>query len=168
MTTRVPLLEIEQTNVVAQAARDYLNAGWQPIPVPSRSKGPDDRKGWQHERWTVADVPQHFPAESNIGLLLGTNGNGRVDVDCDCLESVELAPHFLPSTGFIHGRPSRPRSHYWYTGTPLPEHRQFEFDGEMLVELRVVGQTVVPPSIHPTGEQLAWDEGDRGTCDRCR
>lgn len=102
--------------------------------------------------------PQHFPAESNIGLLLGTNGNGRVDVDCDCLESVELAPHFLPSTGFIHGRPSRPRSHYWYTGTPLPEHRQFEFDGEMLVELRVVGQTVVPPSIHPTGEQLAWDE----------
>ena len=60
MTTRVPLLEIEQTNVVAQAARDYLNAGWQPIPVPSRSKGPDDRKGWQHERWTVADVPSAF------------------------------------------------------------------------------------------------------------
>jgi len=40
----------------------------------------------------------------------------------------------------------------------VPTHKSFEFAGETLVELRTVGQTIVPPSIHPTGEQLTWHE----------
>jgi hypothetical protein len=147
-------------NQVAQAALDYLNAGWQPVPVRPNSKKPvhDD---WPNMRLTAADVPQQFTAHKNIGLLLGAASNGLVDLDLDCPEAVALAPAFLPATGFKSGRLSNPVSHYWYTGTPLPEHREFEFDGKTLVELRTVGQTVVPPSLHQeTGEQLVWHEAD--------
>jgi hypothetical protein len=148
-------------NIVAQAARDYLNAGWQPIPVPSRSKDPSNRKGWQNERWTVADVPQQFPADSNIGLLLGAVSNGLVDLDLDCPEAITLAPMMVPATGFKSGHKSAPLSHYWYIGAPLPEHRKFiPVEGKML-ELRAVGQTVVPPSLHQeTGEQIVWHESE--------
>ena len=145
-------------NVVAEAARDLLDAGWNPIVLSPRSKRPV-RDGWQNERVTADVIPLTFSAESNIGVLLGEAGNGRVDVDCDCLEAVNLAPKFLPATGFIHGRASRPRSHYHFTSVPLPEHRKYEFNG-CLVELRSVGQTMLPPSIHPTGEQLSWDEAE--------
>lgn len=157
----VVLSNVEEVpgNVVAQAAREYLDAGWNPIALSPRSKKPV-RDGWQNERITADAVPATFFEDSNIGLLLGNAGNGTIDVDCDCREAIALAPAFLPSTNFIHGRPSRQRSHYWYVGNPIPPHRKFEFKGESLLELRTVGQTAAPPSIHPSGEQLAWDEAD--------
>jgi hypothetical protein len=154
-----PVLAPVEENQIAQAARDYLAAGWQPIPVPLFSKSPDDRTGWQKERWTLIDVPQRFPANSNIGLLLGDVSNGLVDLDLDCPEAIALAPMLAPATGFKSGRKSAPRSHCWYIGTPVPEHRKLEFDGKIL-ELRTIGQTVVPPSMHPTGEQYEWQECD--------
>jgi hypothetical protein len=144
------------TNVVATAALELLSAGFCPIPIPPRSKAPN-HPGWQNQRVTADAVPQTFSENSNIGILLGEAGNGRADLDCDCIEAIALAPAFLPATGFIHGRPSRPRSHYSYTAVPVPTHRKFESGGECLLELRTVGQTVVPPSIHPSGEQLSWD-----------
>lgn len=148
-------------NQVAQAALDYLNTGWQPIPVPSRSKDPSNRKGWQNERWTAQDVPQQFPANSNIGLLLGAASNGLADLDLDCPEAIALAPMLAPPTGFKSGHKSAPLSHYWYKGVPVPEHRKFiPVEGKML-ELRTVGQTVVPPSLHEdTGEQIIWHESE--------
>ena len=99
-----------------------------------------------------------FLPDGNIGLKLGKNGNNRIDADADCREAIALASAFLPATDFVHGRTGAPRSHRWFTTDAVPEHRKFEFAGETLVELRTVGQTIVPPSIHPTGEQLTWDE----------
>ncbi|HLX84846.1 MAG TPA: bifunctional DNA primase/polymerase [Terriglobales bacterium] len=143
---------------IVRAAYDYLAAGWSPIPVLPRSKNPG-RDGWQTLRVVAADVPDLFSPDSNIGLLLGARGEGLVDADLDCREAVALAPYFLPVTGFKSGRPTNPQSHYWFRGSPLPEHKKFEFDGECLVELRSVGQTVAPPSLHDkTGEQLVWHE----------
>jgi hypothetical protein len=151
---------VSAANQVAQAALDYLGAGWQPVPVRPNSKKPV-HDGWPNMRLTAADVPQQFTTDKNIGLLLGAASNGLVDLDLDCSEAVTLAPTFLPTTGFKSGHLSNPVSHYWYTGTPVPEHREFEFDGKTLVELRTVGQTVVPPSLHEdTGEQLVWHEAD--------
>lgn len=156
----VPPVSTSAENIVAENAREYLAMGWQPIPLRSRSKNPDDRKGWQNERWTAADVPEKFLPNLNIGLLLGEASNGLTDIDLDCPEAIALASSFLPNTSFIHGRPSAMRSHYWYIGAPVPEHRKFEFNGKIL-ELRTVGQTVVPPSLHEdTGEQLVWHEAD--------
>jgi hypothetical protein len=148
-------------NVVAKAACDYLNAGWQPVPIGQRSKKPA-RDAWQLERWTVADVPEQFSADRNIGLLLGEASNGLTDMDLDCLEAVALAPMMAPAAGFKSGRPSNPFSHYWYKSTPVPKHKKFEdVDGTCLMELRTVGQTIVPPSLHEdTGEQIIWHESE--------
>ena len=69
MIERLPL-PVEPANAVAQAARDYLLMGWQPIPIPLRAKNPG-RDDWQLERWTVEDVPQKFSSQGNIGVLTG-------------------------------------------------------------------------------------------------
>ena len=149
-------------NVVATAARNYLGAGWQPISMPVRTKSPEPRKGWQNERWTLADVPAQFPKDSNIGLLLGEASNGLADLDFDCSEAIALAPMVAPATGFKSGHASKPFSHWWYKGVPVPEHKKFkDVDGTCLMELRTVGQTVVPPSLHQdTGEEIIWHEAD--------
>src|SRR5262249_14147952 len=85
-----------------------------------------------------------------------------------------LAGTVLPATDRIHGRPSAPRSHFWYRADPLVATTKFRdptvpADGErsMLVELRSTGcQTVLPPSQHPDGEQYAWEcEGQPGQID---
>jgi hypothetical protein len=147
------------TNVVAQAACDYIGAGFSPIPIPPRSKNPR-RDDWQHEHWTLADVPAQFSESANIGLLLGIANGGLVNLDLDCPEAVALAPSLAPVTGFKSGHAGNPHSCYWYKGDPVPTHRSYEFAGEKLVELRSVGQTIVPPSIHPDGDQYIWHEAD--------
>ncbi len=100
-------------NQVAQAARDCLEMGWQPIPIPARSKNPN-RDDWQLERWTLDDVPHQFPANKNIGVLTGEPSHGLTDVDLDCEPAIRLAASFLLETGFKSGRPSAERSHWWY------------------------------------------------------
>ena len=79
-------------------------------------------------------------------------------MDLDCEESIYLAPHFLPATDRIHGRRSAQNSHYFYRAKPCAHTEKYEdIDGESLVELRSTGlQTVIPPSIHPSGEHLRW------------
>ncbi len=85
-----------------------------------------------------------------------------MDVDLDCAEAMVLAPTFLPETQMRHGRRSKPASHYWYILTdalPGATRRYKDMDGATLVELRSNGgQTLVPPSVHPSGEQLVWLE----------
>jgi hypothetical protein len=116
---RVPLLDLE--NTVALAAHEYRTAGFRPIPIPARSKAPTIA-GWQHLQITAAEIPQLFPASGNIGLLVGEAGNGLTDVDLDSKEAAALAPAFLPATGWVHGRASRPHAHYWYLCPDVPEH----------------------------------------------
>ena len=76
------------------AARAYLNHGYQPVPVPPGQKGPI-LIGWQRLRLTVDELPAHFNGRGNIGLLLGAPSAGLVDVDLDCPEALELAPQYL-------------------------------------------------------------------------
>ena len=150
-------------NQVAQAALDYLNAGWQPIPVPSRSKNPG-RDDWQLERWTAEDVPQRFTVDKNIGLILGAASNGLCDCDLDSPEAIALAPVFLSKTTFISGHASAEKSHYWYRCSPVPESLEFrDVDNKKkFLELRANGrQTIVPPSLHKeTGEEIVWYEAE--------
>jgi hypothetical protein len=144
---------------ILEAARAYLARSWMVIPIPHRSKKPI-LSGWQKLRLAEADLPQYFTGSENIGLLLGETSLGLVDVDLDAPEAVSLAEIFIPPTGRIHGRPGKPRSHYWYMAEPIPGYMKYQdTDGICLVELRSTGQqTIVPPSVHPTGEILAWAE----------
>lgn len=143
---------------VRQAAEEMIAAGYSPIPVPFGQKAPH-LKEWQKLRITSDTLGKYFTGvSSNLGLLLGEPSQDCVDVDLDAAEAVAAAEFFLPSTGRVHGRPGKPRSHWWYGASPAPKTAQFEDPGgAMLVELRSTGaQTIVPPSVHPSGETLVW------------
>jgi len=157
-----------------EAAPYYLAKGFLPIPIPFRKKGAV-LEHWEDLRPTTEELPRLFPEGEhlNVGLLLGAPSGGLVDVDLDSVEAVRAAAH-LPPRGWIHGRPGKPKSHYWFIVADPPAKASAKFkdpdkgyytgdgpagdaDKLLLLELRSTGgQTVVPPSIHPSGEPLVW------------
>ncbi len=154
---------------VALAAACYLRAGWVPVWIPPRSKNPN-RLDWQNERPTRAELPKLFTGDRNVGVLLGEPSGSLVDCDLDCTESVALAPLVLPST-LRFGRASRPRSHWLYRASgarylkraePVRPGLPQDKCGPTLLELRSSSgqQTVMPPSVHPSGEAIEWDADD--------
>lgn len=154
-----------------------MERGWAPVPVPAGTKNPG-RAGWQDMRFASAqEARESFPEGMNIGLILGAASGGLVDVDLDCTEARMLGGSFLPHTPLTHGRASSPESHYWYVvdaevattkyqdPVRLEEIRQRRRQGlppdpalaATLLELRSTGgQTIIPPSTHPSGETLSW------------
>lgn len=146
-------------------AQKYLSEGWSPIPIPSGEKGPRIAD-W--ERTTFA--PADFGDDDNIGVHLGKHaaGPGLYDIDLDDKWAPIAADILLAPTDRIHGRPSKPRSHRFYTCDETLEHFAIHGLGganDTLVELRGISpnskaytQTVIPPSVHPSGEVLAWDQ----------
>jgi len=143
----------------AKAAARYIERGWAPVPIPSRQKGPQI-PGWQRLRMSASDVPRYFNNGQNIGIITGRASGWLVTVDLDCPEAVVLAGRFLEPT-LTGGRESVPDGHWWYI-SPSLEHREFEglpktaSEGTIL-ELRSTDhQTVVEPSVHPSGERYRW------------
>lgn len=139
-----------------------------------RSDNPEEWKGPREEDWPTRDYPPELWHEGmNVGAKLGTEiepGKFLADVDFDWCDGVSLfAKLLLPVTGFGFGRLGKPTSHAFFTtSTPVVSREFKDIDNAMLVELRgtkhdgTVGkQTMLPPSIHPSGEQLtlAVDDG---------
>jgi putative DNA primase/helicase len=150
----------EESSDLLETAQEYAERGWYVIPIPLGSKKPILRE-WTNLRLTAEDLPKHFNGgPSNIGLLLGEASGGVVDIDLDCPESVLLAGQILPPTRCVFGRPGKPSSHWLYNVNRIPNTEQFsDMGGSMLVELRSTGgQTVVPPSMHPSGESVRWEQ----------
>lgn len=142
-----------------RAAGEYLARGWAPTPVEARGKRPL-LPGWPQRRLGEQDLGL-FEGR-NVGLLLGVASGDLVDVDCDWPEAAELASELLPPTGLVHGRQSRPRSHWWYCSpcvrTSVYRVEPVASRKPTIVELRGAGaQTVVPPSTHPSRETLRWE-----------
>jgi P4 family phage/plasmid primase-like protien len=142
------------------AALAYRARGFFPVPIPPREKGPRIA-GWQELRLSEAEIPALFPQGWNGGILTGTPSANLIDLDLDCAQAVSLARAWAPFTGMVHGRPSRPASHRWYRATGAVGYHKFadpEPPGTTLLELRGdLHQTLAPPSIHPEGEQVAWE-----------
>ena len=150
-------------SVAQDAARRYIEEGSAVVPIPFKAKGPNI-KGWQKLRITLDEVPKYFNGcEQNIGKILGEASNGLTDIDLDCGEARALARYFLPPTASVFGRTSAPRSHWEYVVNPAIPSQQWADTTKkgklMLVELRGTGvQTVFPPSVHPSGEPIEFDE----------
>src|SRR4028118_1639418 len=143
----------------AKAAARYIERGWAPVPIPARQKGPQ-LSGWQRLRISASDVPRYFNNGQNIGIINGKASGWLVTADLDRPEAVALAGRFLEPT-LTSGRESVPDGHWWYYSPGL-EHREFEgipksaSEGTIL-ELRSTDhQTVVEPSVHPSGERYRW------------
>lgn len=150
---------------IFEAARDSLALGIYPIPVKPGAKRPATGDNWQELRLTVDDLQGQFEDGKNIGWLLGVAPTFIADIDFDCAEALALAPLIAgPKTQRIAGRKSSPNSHYFFQLPSAPAPNSFknplakkEDLKKMLVELRGKGQqTIVPPSIHISGEQYEW------------
>lgn len=125
-------------------------------------KGPTGKAAvkWTEQTHNIEDWKEGL----NVGTFLGheiSPGRFLADIDFDWTEGIHLSRHLLPSTGFGFGRKSRLVSHAFYT-TPSPILSKVFEDviGGCFVELRgvtpkgVVHQTMIPPSVHPSGEIL--------------
>lgn len=147
-------------DITRSFARKYLDRNWTPIGFEHKVKGPRD-KGWQKKKHDSINADKEFSgARSNIGLLLGEPSGALVDVDLDCPEALALADRLLPPTGAEFGRPSTPRAHRLYIAD-VEATVPFAASDGMVVELRSTGgQTMCPPSVHPSGERLSWDTFD--------
>jgi len=126
---------------IAAVALEYHRRGWKPVPVGRKSKKAIG-KGWQKRDF----APEQFNGNAqNIGIQLGAVSGGLVVVDLDCTEAIGFALDFLPETGAIFGRCSKPCSHQLYVSDlyqtetkaviEFAEYRQGKL-GEMIVELR--------------------------------
>jgi hypothetical protein len=149
----------ESSQTSLDVARGYLNRGWSIIPVPYRGKNPgfDD---WEKLRITAASAPDYFNGKPlNFGLLTGEPSGWVVDVDLDHEVAVRLAPDYLPITAAVFGRAGRRRSHWLFRVTSPVRTKKIRSNTHgMLVELRSTGlQTVLPPSIHVSGEPIEWE-----------
>ena len=155
---------------IANAALAYAKRGWKPVPVSRKSKKPIG-SGWQQRPF---DPVQFNGNAQNIGIQFGAVSGGLVDVDLDCTDAIGLAPEFLPRTGAIFGRRSKPCSHHLYITDlhstekraviPFAEHQDGR-QGPMIVELRIGADskgavTTFPPSMHVTGELVQWVQED--------
>jgi P4 family phage/plasmid primase-like protien len=155
------------TTTIAEAAVDYYNRRkWKPVPVSRKSKKPIGKK-WQERPF---DPAQFDGNAQNVAIQLGDASSGLTDVDLDSTTAIGLAPEFLPPTDAIFGHRSKPCSHQLYitdlykTETKATiAFRQYigGRPGPVIVELRIGGNgkgatTVVPPSMHETGEMVEW------------
>lgn len=138
-----------------EAIKKYFDDGWDVIPYAQGEKGPRD-VNWTTKIYT----PEDFKEGANVGIRLST----LVDVDCDTPEAGKAALRLLPQTKRRHGRPSKPHSHFFFLpDRPITTQQFRDIDNSMLIELRGLSakgtptQTMIPPSTHPSGEQLAWD-----------
>ncbi|MHA6509509.1 bifunctional DNA primase/polymerase [Tessaracoccus sp. Y1736] len=146
---------------VMVAALGLHAEGRVPLPVAPGSKRPA-QSGWRQTTYLdAADVQKMFSSMvdgSGVGLRLG---DGLADVDLDKPMARRAAPMLLSPTGLKHGRKSSADSHWWFRLTDCKELPYLKFtgpDGSTVVELRADSghQTVIPPSIHPSGEPLEW------------
>jgi hypothetical protein len=158
-------------------AEEYIERGWPIIPIPpingQPAKGPM-KKGWPENLLKAGSAALVLQAHWNIGLLL----RELVDIDFDCEQACGAGPVFLPETGLVYGHGSSAASHLLYRiTTPLP-YKKFTLadDDERgaLLELRSMlpatngtkpkaFQSVLPPSVHPCGEQYVWNKYEEPT-----
>jgi hypothetical protein len=144
-------------------AEDYNRRGWGLALIPANDKAPRERN-WGKRDPSVAEAERHLSRGGNLGLILGGRSGEIVDIDLDCSEALALAPLYLPPTGAIFGRASKPQAHRLYValgatyesfGDPIRERKN------TLVELRAAGreggahQTLIPPSV-ADDERREW------------
>lgn len=137
-------------------AKQYIDAGWAVVPVVKGKKRAATR--WNRKTYKPSD----FDPTDNIAGKCGKPSGWRVDVDCDCPETIEAARLLLPNTGLVHGRPGKPDSHYWFISEDAKTSQFTDVKDaggatSMLIEIRSTGSyTVLPPSEHPSGDVLGW------------
>ena len=145
------------TNIIAEAARQMLKRGWHCTPLKPRDKKPIE-DNWNKHLIGEDEIDSVFTPDHNIGLLLGEPSDWIVDIDCDTPEAVITTSYLMPDTEISFGRESTGRAHLLYR-CPGAQTAKFQdpASDDTILEIRSTGgQTMVPPSIHPSGEKVTW------------
>lgn len=147
---------------IANEAVSYTQLGWHLLPLHARDKRPCI-DAWQHnascDGETVKRWFETWPS-ANVGLLHGPNSK-TIDVEADDEEGEQTADELL---GEI-------RTPTW--DSQRGTHRLFQYEAGLTslavtkargLEIRVGAngkgaQSMLPPSMHPSGKRLAWREG---------
>jgi len=136
-----------------------------------KSKKPPP-EGWRALTAGDNDIENFNKLPANVGIVLGDVSGGLVDIDLDRLSAVKVAPYFLPATGWVFGRKSKPNSHWVYRVPEAGQKVKYECrylvgkNNEpkgVFVEYRGNGcYTVFPPSAHedPPHEQIEFSQFD--------
>jgi hypothetical protein len=157
---------------LVEAAIGYVRRKWPVVPLGERTKKPRIEQGWQdkplRDEESVTVYWQTVNLNSNIGLLLGPT-SGLIDIECDNPEAEKEYQELW------QGEP--PVVPTWKSGRGY--HRLFRWRPGLLaktvfhagdIEVRVGNgggaQSVLPPSIHPSGAKYEWivspDEAEPG------
>lgn len=114
---------------------------------------------WQENPSSPELVHDEFKTNShNVGLINGVV-SGIVDVDLDCPEAKQLSSVLLPKGLAAFEHLGNDRGHILYRVNDAGKTQQYQCPetGATLVELRSTGsQTMIPPSIHPSGQKLKF------------
>lgn len=158
------------TDLTTSAALTAHARGWTPIPLKPALKKPL-LLDWTETAYTAPqDVTATFTRAArdravaglgrlNLGLALGARHGGLVDIDIDNPKALALAADLLPETAMRSGRASNPGSHFWYAVEDYDPgiHAYTLPDRSVIIEYRAGGgQSAIPPSRHPDGENYHW------------
>jgi putative DNA primase/helicase len=154
------------------AALEYLQRGWNVMRLPSNSKEPYKGKSHAACGITLKNIDT-LKEDENLGVYFITK-DALKDIDFDYQEAAVLAHEvgLQHMTGAIFGRPSG-TGHYLFNAPgckakefELPDAKNYPRDlpqhngkpSLMVMEIRgnTNTYTMVPPSVHPCGETLAW------------
>lgn len=145
------------TRETLRLGREYLELGLRVYYAPRGEK----RMGAGNEVGDEDLLETVFPhdAANNIGVRLTGN---MVDVEIDSPGSAAMADDFLPHTGAVFGRTTKPRSHRIYGVEGGAE--TLKRAGKVDVWTARSNQTInFPPSLHPSTERTLWGEPGPGS-----
>jgi hypothetical protein len=141
---------------VDDAAAQLILAGISVVANKPESKEPV-MKGWQKRGLRLDEVPHVFQDGGNLALLNGEPSGWLVTIDIDVPEGLKVAKEFLTET-LAGGRSGTPRAHRLYVSPGVKTRKWTDDDGTVLLELRSTGcQTLIEPSVHPSGQPYLWD-----------
>lgn len=150
----------------AIAAKAYLKFGWEPVVLRVRSKKPQAK--WKEPwPWKEEEIDRKIGSVYNLGIALGERSNDLLDIDCDSQEVARIADLILADLPSF-GRASSPSSHRMAYGKikkgrvvyqiPADIAKKIGVERSVLLEVRGTGHlTMVPPSTHPSGEEVRWE-----------
>ena len=147
-------------SAVQDAAVDYRDRGWSPIPIKLRSKAPKLPKGHPFLSRPASDQEfANFDFRHNVGIATGKVSRLIVLDDDDNGETLKKNGWHVPATPTAKTQ----RGYQYYLRYPQEGFPTFDVAGKL--EVRGDGSYVVaPPSTHPSGAVYEWvispDEAD--------
>jgi hypothetical protein len=152
-----------QTTLFGLYAPLLLRNGYSPVPIEPGSKRPLSAIGdWSRLReipLTQAEITTIAAEHRQAGLGVAGGYGGLVPIDIDTADKDILAAiaTVLPEP-IVSKRGRRGGTAFFRDSSGIIMPRKFKGrDGNMLLEVLVTGQTVIPPTIHPeTGAPYQW------------